>query len=168
VTGWAADVGCGSGCLAVTLALEFPALRVIALDLSPIALACTRENALKHGVAGRVQCVRGDLLTAIAPGLSLCVSNPPYVDPADRAAMQPEVRDFEPPEALFAADSGLAAARNVITQARPLLNPGATLLLEFGAGQAEALSAAATHAGYQNAKAEPDLSGLARVLVATA
>lgn len=165
-SGIAADVGCGSGCLAVTLALEFPALRVVALDVSPIALACTRENALKHGVAKRVLCVRADLLTAVAPGLSLCVSNPPYVDPADRATMQPEVRDFEPPQALYADEAGLAAARRVIAQARPLLIPGAPLLLEFGANQSKALAAAATQAGFTHTKTELDLTGMERILLA--
>lgn len=166
--GFAADVGCGSGCLAVTLALEFPALRVIAFDLSPVALACTRENAAKHGVNRRVMFVRADLLAPVASGLSLCVSNPPYVDPQDRASLQPEVRDFEPPEALFAQDRGLAVARRVIAQAGPLLKRGAPLLLEFGANQAEPLTAAAENAGFSSTHAEPDLTGLLRVLVAMA
>lgn len=167
-SGFATDVGTGSGCLAVTLALEFRRLRVIALDISPVTLVCARENARRHGVAGRVCCMRGDLLAAVCGGLAICVANPPYVDPADEPILQPEVRDFEPPVALYADDSGRALARRVIVQALPLLQPGGALLLEFGANQARPMIDAAKQAGYATAKAEPDRTGLPRVLVATA
>lgn len=165
-SGMAADVGCGSGCLAVTLAVEFPRLRIIAVDLSMIALACTHANAVRLGVASRVHCVRGDLLSCVAGPLVLCVSNPPYVDPADAADLQPEVREFEPHLALFSPENGLLIPKQLLSQAASRLAPGARLLLEFGAGQAEPLSRFARESGLSDLQVVEDMTGLPRMLSA--
>ncbi|HVR07812.1 MAG TPA: peptide chain release factor N(5)-glutamine methyltransferase, partial [Thermoanaerobaculia bacterium] len=91
------DVGTGSGCLAVTLALELRGATVTAADLSPGALAVAAGNARRHGVAGRVAAVASDLTVAFdLGGFDLVVSNPPYVDPADAPGLSPEVCKFEP------------------------------------------------------------------------
>lgn len=166
--GWAADVGTGSGCLAVTLALEFAALRVLALDIEGTPLHVARQNALRHGVAGRVFCCRGNLLAAVraGAGLRLLVCNPPYIDPAAEPDLPPEVAQHEPRAALFSGERGLQAGCTVLQQARAVLAPGALLLMEFGAGQGPALAAQAQRLGF-GASLHEDLSGLERVLAAS-
>lgn len=128
------DVGTGSGCLAVTLARAWPAARVTATDVSAVALAVARLNAARHGVAGRIDFVEGALLAGTA-GVDLVVSNPPYISPAGRAALQPEVRDFEPHAALFAEDEGLAVIDALAREAAAALTPGGWFLCEIGYGQ---------------------------------
>jgi release factor glutamine methyltransferase len=166
LSGWAADIGCGSGALAVTLALELPNLRVLATDISETALQVTRENAQVHGVASRVFCARMDGLSAARGGFVLIVSNPPYVDPADAASMQPEVRDYEPPEALFGGRGGLEIAERLLRQAAVKLNPGGHCLFEHAFNQGEAMRAIASSAGLSGVRTVNDMSGLERVLVA--
>src|ERR1700674_5912187 len=115
------DVGTGSGCLAVTLALELTGARVVAADLSPAALAVAAGNARRHGVAGRVAAAASDLIAAFdLSRFDLVVSNPPYVDPGDAPALSPEVCNFEPHLALFSPDSGDAVLARLIREcARP-------------------------------------------------
>ncbi|MCC6466409.1 MAG: peptide chain release factor N(5)-glutamine methyltransferase [Planctomycetes bacterium] len=165
--GWAADVGTGSGCLAVTLALEFPALHVLALDLEPVPVRVAADNARRHGVQARVRCCRGNLLAPVRPGagLALLVCNPPYIDPAAEADLPPEVSTHEPRTALFSGEHGLQAGRTVLQQARAVLAPGAWLLMEFGADQGPALAKTAALLGYE-ADLHRDLSGMERVLAA--
>jgi release factor glutamine methyltransferase len=130
------DVGTGSGCIAITLALELPGARVVASDLSPRALDYARRNAARHGV--ELELVQGDGLAPVAGRrFDLVVSNPPYVDPAERASLAPDVRDFEPPEALFAPPGERDHwARRLALEAPAALAPGGTLLVELGHDQA--------------------------------
>ena len=93
-----ADIGTGSGCLAVTLALELPSAQVIATDISADALTIARGNAEAHGVAARITFVEASYLTGIAGSFDLIVSNPPYVRATDEPSLSPEVRDHEPRE----------------------------------------------------------------------
>jgi release factor glutamine methyltransferase len=137
-----ADVGTGSGCLAVTLAAERPNARVVATDLSEEALAVARRNAAKHAVAGRVEFIGTDLLSSVDPLFDLIVANPPYVPERDREMLQPEVRDYEPPAALFAPAAGLGVIARLLAQAPARLKPGGRLIFEFGYGQADAVRAA--------------------------
>ena len=134
-----ADVGTGSGCLAVTLAIERPRAFVTATDISAEALAVAARNAAKHGISQRVTLARADLFAG-AGVFDLIVSNPPYVPDRDRAALQPEVRDYEPPAALFAGDDGLAVIERLLLEAAGHLAPGGHLVFEFGYGQADAVS----------------------------
>jgi release factor glutamine methyltransferase len=163
----AADVGCGSGAIAVTLACEFPRMRVLATDISRIALAVTRANAERHGVAARVYTACMDCLSATAPGLHLVAANPPYISHTEAASLEPEVRDHEPPEALFAEADGLAVARRVIAQAAVVLRPGGLLLLEHGYTQGAALRECAAEAGLTGIQTLQDFAGLERLLRAT-
>jgi release factor glutamine methyltransferase len=133
------DACTGSGCLAIAIAHERPLARVVAGDLSAAALAVACRNAARHRVAGRVSLARADLLTAFRGPVDLIVSNPPYVPEPSRATLQPEVRDYEPPEALFAGPDGLDVIRRLIEQAPARLAPGGVLILEFGFGQADAV-----------------------------
>jgi len=129
-----ADVGTGSGCLAVTLALELPSSRVVATDLSPRALEHAERNAARHGVTLDLRL--GDGLAPLEGRFDLIVSNPPYVDPAVREALAPEVREHEPPEALFApAGDPDHWARRLLREAPARLSAGGWLLVELGHDQ---------------------------------
>lgn len=168
--GWAVDIGCGSGVLAVTLALEFKHLRVLALDLHALPLLVTAENARAHGVASRVRLARMDGLAALrpAPLFDLVVSNPPYVTPEDYPGLQPEVRDHEPQAALVGGSAGLEIPRRLIGQVARCAKRGAPVLMEHGMEQGLALRDAATKAGLKDIRTEKDYAGLDRILVARA
>lgn len=129
------DVGTGSGCIAVVLAREIPGARVIATDLSRHALGVARRNAARHGVADRVRFVETSFLDGIAERVDIIVSNPPYVPSPSQPALIPEVRDYEPPVAVFAGEDGLDALRSVLVGAAITLAPGGFLVMEFGCGQ---------------------------------
>jgi release factor glutamine methyltransferase len=134
-----ADVGTGSGCLAITLALELPESRVEAVELSPRALVYARENAERLGAS--VTFHQGDGPEALVGRFDLVLSNPPYVDPAVRASLAPEVREHEPAEALFApAGEPDHWALRLMAAAPALLAPGGVLLIELGYDQAVRLA----------------------------
>lgn len=135
-----ADICTGSGCLAVAIARERPRVRVVASDISPEALKVAGRNAVRHGVADRVDCVPADLLEGVTGPLDMIVSNPPYVPDGDRSGMQPEVRDFEPGLALFAGPRGLDVIERLLAQAADCLVAGGQLIFEFGFGQSEAIA----------------------------
>lgn len=158
------DVGTGSGAIAVTIAAERPLARILATDISADALIVARENAVKHGVSDRVEFVEADVVPQGADGFDMIVSNPPYVAEADRAGLAHEVRDFEPEVALFAGAEGLDVYRRLIPAALHALKPGGLLLLEIGAGQADAVRAL-LH-GWRDVEIRPDLQGIPRVVVA--
>lgn len=159
------DVGTGSGCLAVTLALEIPGARVTATDLSLGALAVARHNAHHHGVASRVALAAQDLASALdLRTFDLVVSNPPYVDRDDAAAFSPEVRDFEPHLALFAPDGGLATLTRLF-EASAALRPGTPVLVEIGYGQSTAATERAVAAGLVPVKVRSDYAAIPRTLV---
>ena len=130
-----ADVGTGSGCSAVALALEFPNAEIFATDISRAALAVAQSNAARHGVTGRIHFTETNLLDAIADGkrsFDLIASNPPYIGLADEPTLQREVRAHEPAIALFAGDDGLAVYAPLIRDAAAFLDPGGLLVLELG------------------------------------
>ena len=130
-----ADVGTGSGCLAITIALEVRGAEVYATDISPAALAIAGENAQRLGATIRLH--QGLLLADVPAPLDLIVSNPPYVTQAEYEVLQPEVRAFEPETALVGGGDGLAVIRELIGVAATALRPGGRLLMEIGYGQAE-------------------------------
>ena len=128
-----ADVGTGSGIIAVCLAKHLPACRVTALDLSPAALAVAQDNAKRHGVADRIEFVKSDLMTALPADrrFDFILSNPPYVAEAEFEKLAPDVRKFEPRGALVAGPRGTEAIERLIPQAAARLRPGGHLLLEI-------------------------------------
>ena len=134
-----ADIGTGSGCLAVTIAAEFPRARVVATDISGPALAVARTNARRYRVADRIEFKETRYLDGIAGPFDLIVSNPPYVTNDEYATLAPEVRDFEPRTALTAGPDGLDDVRAVLACAVEKLDRGGMLLMEIGYGQAEAV-----------------------------
>lgn len=161
---YVADVGCGSGCIGLTLCLERPGVRLYALDLSPQALACTRANVEKHGLGDRVAVRAGDLLTGVPEGrpLDWVLSNPPYIPTAELAGLAPEVRDHEPRLALDGGADGLAVYRRLVPEARRRARKG--LLVEVGAGQAPAVEALFAEAGFVDRVVRKDLAGVDRVV----
>lgn len=161
-----ADVGTGSGCLAITLALEIPGARVVATDVSPDALHIARGNAATHGVATRVRFVETTYLAGVRGPFDVVVSNPPYVRETEGPALPPEVRDYEPQDALFGGADGLRDLRAVTDAAERTLAAGGVLAMEFGLGQAEAVRDLVEAAGLVDAEVRHDLQGLPRVVVA--
>lgn len=136
------DAGTGSGVLAVSLALERPEARVVAVDRSEAALALARGNAALLGVASRVSFVASDWLSALAPRplFDLAVANPPYVPQVDAPHVEKTVSDHEPHLALFGGDDGLDAVRVLLAELPARLRPGAPFLFEIGYGQAREAS----------------------------
>ena len=135
-----ADVGTGSGCLAVALALELPRARVTATDLSPAALAVAVGNATRHGVADRVSFHDARGLDGQPGPYDLIVSNPPYVPVSEMASLAPEIARYEPASALCGGPDGLDPARELIPAAASRLRAGGWLVMEIGARQDAAVS----------------------------
>jgi len=161
------DVGTGSGCIAVTLALEHPSITMHATDISPAALEAARENAARLGVDARITFVHGAYLASTPAPIDLIVSNPPYVAEHDRLTLPPEVVRYEPAEALFADADGLRAVRALIDAARQSLTPGGMLVFEIGLGQAADVTRAIADApALELIDILPDLQGIARTVVA--
>jgi release factor glutamine methyltransferase len=182
-----ADVGTGSGCLAVALAYELPHADVYATDISAPALEVARRNAARHGVADRVHFLECDLLDAVqnsnlavvgerravpasAPQetrFDLVVSNPPYVSLEDAPQLQREVRDHEPHQALFGGHSGVEIYGRLIEQTRDLLRDRGILVLELGHDSAQYVREIFDQQpGWTKVSITMDLAGIPRVLAA--
>jgi release factor glutamine methyltransferase len=163
----ACDVGTGSGCLAVTLAAELPNLRVSATDVSALALDCAKANADRHGVTARIDFILGSYLATTSGPLDLIVSNPPYIAERDYASLAPEVRDFEPREALVGGPDGLRDIRELVRLAPTMLREKGLLILEMGHDQSARVTALVSGTpGLRLLQVRPDLQGYARVAVA--
>lgn len=160
------DVGTGTGCLAIAVARELPAARIIATDVSHAALQVARRNARRHGLAERIGCVCTNLLDSVTAGIDVVVSNPPYVPTADVSRLEPEVSDHEPRLALIGGADGLDVIRRLLLQAAALLKPGGRLLVEFGIDQLPALARLVdANPDLRLARVARDLQGLPRVAV---
>lgn len=134
-----ADIGTGSGCIAVGLCHLLPGARAVAVDIEAVALAVAAENARNLGVGARVEFRPGDLYAPLAgERFHAIASNPPYIPAAEMAGLQPEVRLYEPAQALTPGADGLTIVRRLIAGAREHLLPGGLLALEVGYDQAEA------------------------------
>lgn len=163
-----ADIGTGSGCLAITLALERTDARVVATDISDAALAVARTNAAAFAVGDRLTFAHTSLLDGIDGPFDLIVSNPPYVPDGARPALAPEVAAHEPHMALFGGTDGLRDARAIVSLAARVLTPGGTLVMEIGIGQWPEVKAALDGAGLSaQAGVRADLQGIPRAVVAT-
>jgi release factor glutamine methyltransferase len=162
-----ADVGTGSGCLAISLAHERSQATLVATDLSEDALAVARRNAARHRVSSRVQFARTSLLTDVPGPFDLVVANPPYIPRAQEAMLSPDVRDHEPALALFGrGEDGLDDVRELLTQSAARLGASGRLMMEFGYGQGAAVRGAAEGAGLGIIGILKDLQGHERTLVA--
>ena len=160
------DVGTGSGCLAVCLARELPGREVTATDVSAAALAVARRNAERHGVAGLITFRQTSLLEGLRLPFDLIISNPPYVPHADLPALPPEVRDYEPVQALDGGADGLDVIRALMRDAGGALTRGGLIAVEFGYGQEAGVRQAVSAAGLQLITIRADLQGIPRTVVA--
>ncbi len=164
-----AEIGTGCGAVAVALAKEMPGARIIATDISRRALFLARKNAARHG-AGNIEFRGGDLFAplrraALMGGLDILVSNPPYVAESAWRFLEPEVRDFEPKEALVAGLSGLETIVRLVAGAPEFLKPGGSLVFEIGRGQARAVKALLKKP-WTDVSVKKDLRGIPRTAVA--
>jgi len=161
----ALDLCTGSGCVAVSLALDRPTSLVMATDQSDDALAVARDNALRLG-AYRVALRRGDLYAAVPPAcrFDVVTANPPYIATGDLPGLMQDVRDFEPRVALLGGVDGLDLVRRVVAGAAPFLVPGGVLAVEVGAGQAPAVVTLFERAGYEDVEIRRDYARIERVV----
>lgn len=159
------DVGAGSGCLAITLALEISGARAVTTDLAPGALAVAAKNARRLGAAERVSLVRTDLTDGLdLSRFDLVVSNPPYVDRSEIPEMSIEVCNFEPQLALFPPGSGDSVLARLFARCAELRS-GIALIVEIGRGQLDAAQRHAEASGLDLVRVRHDYSGIPRVLV---
>jgi len=187
-----ADIGTGSGCIAIALAKELPAAQFFATDISPNALVVARRNAVRHGVDGRIQFVdanlldrtsvpdvRGELLSARvvgsepiisdeagAPLFDVIVSNPPYIGRREAESLAREVREHEPAIALYGGEEGYEFYAGLISQAAQHLKPGGIVVLELGYNSLPAVQPLLESADWTNVDVTNDLAGIPRVIAA--
>ena len=164
-----ADIGTGSGCIAISLATRLPHARLIATDISAAALEVARANASRHGVSDRIQFVQGDALEPLARldvegAVDVLVSNPPYVEEATSELIQREVREWEPHTALFAGADGLDFYRRLLPDAPRYLKPGGFVVLEIGYSQLDSIAAMIAGSSLELVDATPDLQGIPRAV----
>ena len=161
-----ADIGTGSGILAVALAHELPRSSIVASDISPTALAVAQQNAASHGVDQRIQFVATSYLDGVDGPFDVIVSNPPYVKDGDKPALSRDVR-HEPDVALFGGRDGLTHVAAVLDTASEKLTPGGWLLMEFGYGQEDDVrELIAARPRLRLEKIREDLQGIPRTVIA--
>jgi release factor glutamine methyltransferase len=164
-----ADVGTGSGCIAIAIAKHAPHCRVTAIDLSPAAFAIAKENAAAHQVADRIDFLQGDLLSPLPrePRFTVIASNPPYVSESEYAALSPSVKNHEPRQALVAGPTGAEIIERLIPQSADRLLPGGWLILELSPMIAPRVADLFANDGrFEPPILTKDLSGLTRVIKA--
>ena len=156
------DVGTGSGAIALAIKAARPDAAVTAADVSPDALAVARANAEALGLG--IELVEADLLAGVDGRFALVASNPPYIGEAEVAGLEPEVAEYEPRLATVAGPAGTEVLERLAAAASGALEPGGWLVVECGAGQAEAVRGMLAAAGAVETFAEPDLAGIDRVV----
>ncbi len=162
-----ADVGVGSGCIAVALALQRPDGHYLAIDVSAAALELARENAARHNVQERIVFQQGNLLAGVpAQSLDAIAANLPYVRSADWAQLEQVVRDYEPRLALDGGADGLLLIRRLVREAGLVLRREGLLFLEVGAGQGAEVARLLSEAGFDPVELRADLAGVPRLISA--
>ena len=184
-----ADIGTGSGCIAIALAKELPRAQFVAIDISPAALTVARRNAEKHGVAQQIEFLESNLFGEVATAraryivplhtdgelsrspeapaqFALIVSNPPYVGRREAATLATEVRDHEPELALYGGEEGYEFYADLIAQSAKHLKPGGLLALELGHDSLPAVQPLLDAPLWTNVAVTNDLAGIPRVIAA--
>jgi len=164
-----ADVGTGSGILAVCAAKYLPNACVTAIDISPAALEVARRNASRHGVAERIEFVEGNLFDNVPreARFDYIVSNPPYVSTAEMEQLSPDVREHEPHQALHGGEDGMDVIRPLVERSAERLSPGGSLFLEVSPMVAQRVELQIrTVPGFELKPTKHDLAGHARVVQA--
>ena len=163
------DVGTGTGAVALSLATEGACTRIVATDVSPKALSVAADNAERYDLSELVEFREGPLFEPLEEGerFDIIVSNPPYIAENEGGALQPEVRDWEPPEALFAGEDGLDVIRQLVVGAPEHLLAGGLLAFECGLGQVNGIATDLTATGaFAAVRIRPDLTGRLRFVMA--
>ncbi|MBY0496274.1 MAG: peptide chain release factor N(5)-glutamine methyltransferase [Cyanobacteria bacterium] len=161
-----ADIGTGSGCIAVTVAAERPYVEVIATDISEDALRIAQQNAGRHGVSDRIAFREAAYLTGSTEKFDFILANPPYVTERDYQNLAPEVREYEPAIALVSGEDGFRDIRQIVDLATAYLTPGGTLLMEIGYDQADAVAdLVASYPALKLAGISNDLQNIPRVAI---
>jgi release factor glutamine methyltransferase len=163
------DIGTGSGAIAIAVAKNAPAARIVARDISKVSLEVAASNAERHRCADRITFLQGDCFAALDAArdgsrFDLIVSNPPYIAEAEFATLDPEVRDFEPRIALAGGRDGMDFYRKIAAGLSRWLKRGGEVIVEVGAGQAETVEALMRAAGCLPSVRVRDLSGVERVV----
>ena len=168
-----ADVGTGSGCIAISLAHELPCAKFVATDISAAALEVARRNAAPHGVSDRIDFVECNLLDPLfnqspatgreSPLFDLIVSNPPYIGRWEAASLAREVREHEPEAALYGGETGAEIYAPLLKQAAALLKPGGVVVLELGHTSAAHVSKLLADSKWTSVTITNDLAGIPRV-----
>jgi len=161
-----ADIGTGSGAIAVSIAKNLPETKVIGIDSSPAALKIASKNAEYHQVADHCHFIKGHLLDPIPEKLDLIVSNPPYIPTREIENLEPQIRNFEPRPALDGGEDGLHYIRQLIEKSPGHLNPNGLLLMEIGSGQSEKVAGLARQ-HFMQVEMLKDLAGIDRILKAS-
>lgn len=164
-----ADVGTGSGIIAVTAAKHLQRAQVTAIDVSPAALAVARDNASRHGVSERVEFIESDLFASVPADkrFDIIASNPPYITTAEMAGLARDVRQFEPELALAGGESGTAIIERLVPQAAERLRPGGTLLMEISPMLQQRVEKLIDDDGcFERRPIVKDMAGLPRVVTA--
>jgi len=164
-----ADIGTGSGCIAVALAKELPQAMLYATDISAPALAVARRNAARHGLADHIQFIEGNLLEGLSDAsllFDLIVSNPPYIGRREAASLMREVRDHEPEIALCGGETGHEFYAGLVAQVERRLKRGGMLVLELGHDSLPAVEPLLDASSWTSLGVTNDLAGIPRVLAA--
>jgi release factor glutamine methyltransferase len=165
-----ADIGTGSGCIAISLAKELPGAAIYATDISPAALEVGRRNAARHGMHDRIQFVQSSLLQGsdqpLPSTFDVIVSNPPYVGRREAESLPREVREHEPASALFGGEEGYELYADLIAQAESHLGPEGILVLELGLETLAAVQPLLDATKWANVRVTDDLAGIPRVIAA--
>ena len=161
-----ADIGTGSGCIAIALARDLPAATIYATDISSAALAVAKRNADRHSVSGHIHFVECNLLDITTPEFDLIVSNPPYVGRREAETLAREVRDHEPEIALYGGEEGYELYADLITQAAAHLKTGGLLVLELGHNSLPAVQPLLDAPTWTNVAVTNDLAGIPRIIAA--
>jgi release factor glutamine methyltransferase len=164
------EMGTGCGAIAISIAKSIPSTRIIATEISWEALVLARDNALAQDVVSRISLVQGNMLSFVKSGsglFDLIISNPPYIRRGDIDNLQPEIRDFEPREALDGGIDGLDFHRRLLDEAASCLRTGGWLILEIGADQdGDTTQLTKQIGGFRQTRIIPDYSGRSRALIA--
>jgi release factor glutamine methyltransferase len=162
------DIGTGTGCIAVALAINLPGAVVVATDVSEAALSLAQENVETYGLYDRIHLHKASLFESLTDSrpFDLIISNPPYIRVGEYSSLMPEVRDFEPAQALLAGDDGLGVIKALIEEAPAYLKKGGWLICEFGIDHAEPVSQIANATNtYEPAEIVTDYNGQQRGVI---
>ena len=161
------EIGPGSGAVSIGILKAVAGARVIAVDISPFAIALTRQNALEHKVSDRLEPIADDWQNALPDQIDAIIANPPYIPVQCQMDLQPEIAVWEPPEALYGGDvDGLAFYRALVAHGVSRLKEGGLVVVEVGDGQANQVSNIFASGGLMHIRVHEDLNQLPRVISA--